>query len=73
MKDAILDVAKQRNNDVARRIKLLLAFVSDLPSADCEYHELCYNRLMKIPKYNFQLVVYMTGDKPRRRHTLLHA
>ena len=51
MQDVILDVAKQRNDDVARSIKLVLAFVSDLPSADWEYHELCHSRVIKIPKY----------------------
>lgn len=51
MKDVILDVAEQRNDEVARRVKLHLAFVSDLPSAECKYHVRCYNSFMKVPKY----------------------
>ncbi len=51
MKDIILEVAEQRNDDIARRVKLQLACVSDLPSAECKYHVQCYNSFMKIPKY----------------------
>ena len=51
MKDMILDIAEQRNDDAARRVKLHIAFVSDLPSAECKYHVRCYNSFMKIPKY----------------------
>lgn len=51
MKDMLLDVAEQRNDDVARRLKLHLAFVSDLPSAECKYHVHCYNSFLKVPKY----------------------
>ena len=42
MKDVILDVAEQRNDDVASRIKLHLACVSDLPSADCKFASTMY-------------------------------
>jgi hypothetical protein len=43
MKDVILEVAEQRNDDIARRVKLHIGFVSDLPSAECKYHVRCYN------------------------------
>ena len=36
---------------MASRIKLHLACVSDLPSADCKYHVRYYNRSMKISEY----------------------
>ncbi|CAB4025349.1 Hypothetical predicted protein [Paramuricea clavata] len=51
MKDVILEVAEQRNDDIARRVKLHIGFVSDLSSAECKYHVRCYNNFMKIPKY----------------------
>ena len=51
MKDVILEVAEQRKDDIARRVKLHIGFVSDLPSAECKYHVRCYNSFMKIPKY----------------------
>ena len=51
MKDVILEVAEQRNDDIARRVKLHIGFVSDLPSAECKYHVRCYSSFMKIPKY----------------------
>ena len=51
IKVGIFDVAMQRNDDVARKSQLHLAFVSDLASVDCEFNVLCYNRFMKIPKY----------------------
>jgi len=51
MKDMLLDIAEQRNDDIARRVKLHLAFVSNLPSAECKYHIRCYNSFTKVPKY----------------------
>ena len=51
MKDAIIDVADERNDDVARRVKLHLAFVADLPSAGCKYHVRGYNNFMKVSKH----------------------
>ena len=51
MKDMLLDVAEQRNDDVTRRVKLHLAFVSDLPSAECKYHVHCYNSFTKVTTY----------------------
>ena len=51
MKDAIIDVAEERNDNVATRVKLHHAFLSDLPSAGCKYHVRCYSNSMKVPKY----------------------
>ena len=51
MKNAILDAAEQRNDDVARRVKLNIGYVVDLPAAECKYHVRCYNSFMKVPKY----------------------
>jgi hypothetical protein len=51
LKDVILDVAGQRNDEVARRVSLHIGFLSDLPSAECKYHVRCYNSFMKIPLY----------------------
>lgn len=51
MKDVILDVAEQRNDDVTRRVKLHFPFGSDLHSAECEYHVRCYNSFIKVHKY----------------------
>ena len=38
MKYVILEVAEQRNDDISRRVKLHIGFVSDLPSSECKYH-----------------------------------
>ena len=38
MKDVIIDVAEEHSDNGARRVKLHLAFVSDLPSAGCKYN-----------------------------------
>ena len=77
MKDMLLDVAEQRNDEVARRIKLHLPFVSDLPAAECKYHVRCYNSFMKVPKYADlptgsadesalkELIEYMNRDRSR--------
>ena len=51
MKDVILDVAGQRNDDMARTVSLHIGILSDLPSAECRYHVRCYNSFMKIPVY----------------------
>lgn len=55
-------------NDVAKRIKLHLAFVSDLPAAECNYHVVCYNRLMEVPSY-FVLLIG-SGDKNAPREVI---
>ena len=38
MKDVTIDVAEEHSDNGARRVKLHLAFVSDLPSAGCKYN-----------------------------------
>lgn len=77
MKDMLLDVAEQRNDDMARRVKLHLAFVSDLPSAECKYHVRCYNSFTKVPTYADlppgsadenalrEVIQYMSRDRSR--------
>ena len=77
MKDMLLDIAEQRNDDVARRVKLHLSVVSDLPAAECKYHVRCYDSFTKVPKYADlptghadenalkQVIEYMNRDRSR--------
>ena len=51
MKDAIINAAEQRNDEVARTVKLHIGYLVDLPAAECKYHVRCYNSFMTVPKY----------------------
>ena len=48
-KQAILEIADQRNDDVARRLKYHLRNVIDLPAADAQYHKRCYDNFKYVP------------------------
>lgn len=49
---AILEIADQRNDDVARRLKYHLRNVIDLPAADAQYHKRCYDHFMYVPTHS---------------------
>ena len=51
-KDVILEVAEQRNDEVASRVKHNLRTVIDLPAGDAQYHKHCYSALMKMTKHH---------------------
>lgn len=49
---AILEIADQRNDDVARRLKYHLRNVIDLPAADAQYHKRCYDHFTYVPTHS---------------------
>ena len=51
-RQTILDIADQRNDDAARRVKYHASNVIDLPGADAQYHLRCYRAFVKVPKHS---------------------
>ena len=50
--NVLLDIADQRNDDVARRVKHNLRNVIDLPAVGAQYHKRCYDGFMHVPTHS---------------------
>ena len=42
-RDTIVEIAKQRNDELGRRVLLNIGEETDLPALDAQYHVRCYN------------------------------
>ena len=50
--EVILDIAKQRNDEVSRRVQCNLQAAIDLPSVEARYHFDCYQAFYNIPLFS---------------------
>ncbi len=49
---AMLEIADQRHDDIAQRLKYRLRNVIDLPAADAQYHKRCYDHFTYVPTHS---------------------
>ena len=51
-KDVLLDICDQRNDDLVRLVEIRIKGAhTDLPTADAQYHERCYDEFVAISMY----------------------